>query len=80
VTVERIEDTNFLEDAALAAGTISSLYVSAISVVPNGARPIGLVECYAPDSGALSAYALAAKTQAGFSAWLKARLGQHAMT
>jgi glutaconate CoA-transferase, subunit A len=79
VTVERIEDTNFLEDAALAAGTISSLYVSAISVVPNGARPIGLVECYAPDSDALSAYALAAKTQAGFSAWLKARLGQHAM-
>jgi glutaconate CoA-transferase, subunit A len=70
VTVERVEQGNFLEDPVLAAGTIPSLYVSALSVVPQGAMPIGLVDEYGPDAQALSAYAVAAKSTAGFNAWL----------
>ncbi len=74
VTVERIEDANFLDDPALAAGTIPSLYITAISVVPNGARPIGLADTYAPDQAMLADYARAAKSEAGFKAWLDVAL------
>jgi glutaconate CoA-transferase, subunit A len=76
VTVERIEDGNFLNDPAMAAGTISSLYVSAISVVPHGAAPIGLVGEYAPDAAALARYATAAKSDAGFATWLAEAQGK----
>ncbi len=70
VTVERVENTNFLTDPELAAGTIPSLYVSALAVVPNGAAPIGLADAYGPDHAALARYAAAAKSAAGFRAWL----------
>lgn len=66
VTVERIEDRDFLADDAMAAGTIPALYISAISVVPNGARPVGLAGVYPADAAELSAYAEAAKTAEGF--------------
>lgn len=69
VTVERIEDRNFLADDAMAAGTIPALYISAISVVPGGARPIGLPGAYPADRAELSAYAEAAKTAEGFRRW-----------
>ncbi len=77
VTVERIEDeADFLADAALAAGTIPSLYISALAVVPDGGRPVGLPDAYGPDVAALARYALAAKTDAGFKAWLDDALGR----
>lgn len=69
VTVERIEDTDFLADDAMAAGTIPALYISALSVVPGGARPIGLVGAYPADAAELAAYAKAAKTEDGFRCW-----------
>lgn len=69
VTVERIEDRDFLADDAMAAGTIPALYISAISVVPNGARPVGLAGVYPADAAELSAYAEAAKTAEGFQRW-----------
>jgi len=69
VTVERIEDTDFLADDAMAAGTIPALYVSAMSVVPGGARPVGLAGAYPADTEGLSAYATAAKTEDGFRRW-----------
>lgn len=75
VTVERIEDANFLTDPALAPGTIPSLYVSALTVCPNGAHPIGLADVYPPDHAALARYAAAAKSTAGFTAWLDEALG-----
>ena len=75
VTVEQIEDTNFLTDPALAAGTIPSLYVSALAVSKDGARPIGLADAYAPDHAALARYAAAARSDAGFEAWLSETLG-----
>jgi glutaconate CoA-transferase subunit A len=77
VTVERIEDdADFLRDPALAAGTIPSLYISALSVVPNGGRPVGLPDAYGPDAEALARYAAAAKTEAGYKAWLDNALGR----
>ena len=75
VTVETIEDTNFLTDPALAAGTIPSLYVTALAVSREGASPVGLAESYAPDHVALARYAAAAKSEAGFKAWLDEALG-----
>ncbi len=77
VTVENIEDTNFLTDAALAAGTIPALYVSALAVSRNGAAPIGLVDCYGPDHAELARYAAAARTASGFRAWLEEVLLEH---
>jgi glutaconate CoA-transferase subunit A len=77
VTVERIEhDADFLRDPAHAAGTIPALYVSALSVVPNGGRPVGLPDAYGPDVEALARYAVAAKTEVGFQAWLDAALSR----
>lgn len=70
VTVERIEDADFLRDDAFAPGTIPSLYISSIAVVPNGARPVGLAGEYAADIDQLSAYAKAAQTEEGFRSWL----------
>lgn len=56
VTVERIEDRDFLADPETAAGTIPALYVTAVAEVPNGAWPVGLVGEYPPDAEALAAY------------------------
>ena len=47
-----------------AAGTIPSLYISAIAVAAGGAAPVGLADCYNADTGALAAYAAAARTRA----------------
>jgi glutaconate CoA-transferase subunit A len=69
VTVERIEDTDFLRNPELAAGTIPGLYVAAIAEAPNGAWPVGLDNAYAPDAAALGDYAAGAVTADGFSAW-----------
>ena len=41
VTVEEVEDGDFLRDPALAAGTIPSLYITAIAQVQHGAWPVG---------------------------------------
>ena len=76
VTVERIDDADFLADPALAAGTIPALYITALAVAPQGAHPIGLPDAYPADATALAAYAAAARSPAGFGAWLSARLDQ----
>lgn len=76
VTVERIEDTDFLRDPALAAGTIPSLYVTALAVAPNGAWPVGLDNGYPADAAALAAYASAAVTAEGFARWCAETAGE----
>ena len=50
VTVEHIEDGDFLRDPALAAGTIPALYVAAIAEAKNGAWPVGLDNAYRADA------------------------------
>ena len=49
VTVEAVEDRDFLDDEATAAGTLSGLYVTAIAVAEGGARPLGLTGHYERD-------------------------------
>ncbi len=70
VTVERVEDADFLRSAELAAGTIPALYISAIAEARNGAWPVGLDHAYPPDRNALSAYAAAAATANDFACWI----------
>jgi glutaconate CoA-transferase, subunit A len=69
VTVERVEDGDFLRDPVLAAGTLPSLYVAAIAEAPNGAWPVGLDNAYPADAQALAEYAAAAATAEGFARW-----------
>jgi glutaconate CoA-transferase subunit A len=72
VTVERIEDGDFLRDPMLAPGTLPSLYVTAIAEAKNGAWPIGLDNAYAADAKALREYTAAAATADGFARWCAA--------
>ncbi len=69
VTVERVEQGNFLRDPELAAGVIPSLYITAIAQVQHGAWPVGLDNAYPPDAQALAEYAAAAATPEGFARW-----------
>lgn len=80
VTVERIEDTDFLRDPVMAPGTLSSLYVSAIAVAKEGAWPVGLDNAYAADNKALASYASSATSSEGFSKWMAetAKVAVHA--
>lgn len=70
VTVERIEDADFLRDDAYAAGTIPSLYVTAIAEAPQGAHPVGLAGAYPANHTELADYLKAAQTEDGFQRWL----------
>ena len=74
VTVERIEDTDFLTDDRMAAGTIPALYITAIAAVPRGAAPIGLASAYPADAEKLAAYVGAARSQDGFDRWADAEI------
>ena len=70
VTVEAVEDKDFLDDEATAAGTLSGLYVTAIAVAEGGARPLGLTGHYERDTDYIRAYAEEAKTGDGFKRYL----------
>lgn len=71
VTVETIEDRDFLADEETAAGTLASLYVTAIAEAKNGAWPQGLTSHYDRDADHIRAYAEAAKTEEGFRQYLE---------
>ena len=70
VTVERVLPGNFLEDERLAPGTISATYIEAIAVAERGAHPAALLDEYGFDAAYVGAYARAARTEAGFQAWM----------
>ena len=70
VTVEAVEDRDFLADEATAAGTLSGLYVTAIAIAEGGARPLGLTGHYERDGDHIRAYAEEAKTGDGFMRYL----------
>ena len=70
VTVEAVEDRDFLDDEATAAGMLSGLYVTAIAVAEGGARPLGLTGHYERDTDYIRAYAEEAKTGDGFKRYL----------
>ena len=70
VTAEEIVDADLAADERMAAGTIPAFYLDAVAAAPGGARPLGLVGCYEADAAALSDYAAAARSEAGFRRWL----------
>jgi len=70
VTVEEIHPGDLLGDEMLAAGTLPALYVDAVAVAPNGAWPLGLAGVYAADEAEIGRYAAAARSDAGFAAYL----------
>lgn len=71
ISVERLTDDNLLADDRWAAGTIPALYVTAIAEAPNGAWPIGLRGCYAPDQAHLQHYVNLAATEQGFAHYVR---------
>ena len=71
VTVEEITDDDLLADERTAAGTIPSLYVTAIADVERGAWPIGLSGRYPADAEHLRLYAEQARTPDGFQRYLE---------
>ena len=70
VTVERFVDFNLMDNDELAAGALSSLYVTAVAAAPRGAAPSNLPGYYEFDSAALKTYAQAAQSRTAFDAWL----------
>ena len=76
VTVERIVDTNLMEDPMRAPGVIPALYVDGIAHAPAGAWPLRFGDEYSLDEPALAQYVAAARSDDGFSAWLQTWLRQ----
>jgi glutaconate CoA-transferase subunit A len=70
VTVEAIAEESLLADERTAAGTIPSLYVTAVAEAERGAWPVGLVGSYPPDDEHLRRYAELARTAEGFQRYL----------
>jgi glutaconate CoA-transferase subunit A len=75
VTVERIRETSLLDDEVTAAGVLPALYIGAIAHIPKGARPYGLWGEYPADTAEIARYAEAARSEAGFAAYLDRFLG-----
>ncbi len=79
VTAETVEDRDFLADDDTAAGTLASLYVTAVAAAKDGARPLGLTGCYERDADHIRRYAKEAATADGFRRYLAREvLGQAA--
>jgi glutaconate CoA-transferase subunit A len=71
VTVEKIVDSDLLEDPVLAAGTLPGFYIEAIAVAENGCWPLGLPDHYGADAAHLGEYARLAATEEGFARYLE---------
>ncbi len=74
VTVEEILDEDFFESEARAAGVLPAFYVDSIAEAQNGAWPCGLQDLYEPDSEELRYYAKVAKSEEGFSDYIRSRV------
>ena len=70
VTVEKVQEQNLLDDETMAAGTLTSMYVSGVAEAKGGCWPLGLPGQYEPDMDAVIDYARQAKTKDGFAEWL----------
>ena len=70
VTYEEKRAGDMLEDELLAAGVISSTYISASAEAKRGAWPLGVAGVYGIDDTQLMRYARAAKSRAGFASYL----------
>jgi len=70
-TVENIWDGNLLTDLKMAAGTISSVYITAIAHAPKGAWPMCLPGFYDEDWPHIREYMELARSDAGFQSYLE---------
>ncbi len=71
VTVEKIQDESLLASEASAAATLPGFYVTALAEVAEGAKPMGLIEHYPPDTDEIARYSQMARSQDGFDAYLQ---------
>jgi glutaconate CoA-transferase subunit A len=71
VTVEKIVETDFLDDPTLRAGTLPGFYLEAIAVAPRGAWPLPLADHYPADDVHLAEYVRLAANSEGFASYLK---------
>lgn len=70
VTVERRYEGNLYDDPYLAAGTLSSFYVTAVAEATEGCKPLGFPGHYEEDAPALRTYAKASQSEEGFRRYL----------
>lgn len=71
VTFERRYDGDFFDEPEKVPGVIPSDYITAVSHQPRGAWPYQFGKEYGEDAAHFRIYAEAAKTQAGFDAYLQ---------
>ena len=74
VTVEAIHDGDLLADERMAPGTLSSTYVSAVSLARRGAWPLEMTRRYRADMAHLREYARLARSDEGFARYLGAHV------
>ncbi len=75
VTVEAVIDGDLLASAETAAGTIPSLYVSAVAEAESGAWPLAFWDGAPADAARISEYARLARSEDGFARCLAQFLG-----
>lgn len=71
VTVEEIWDGNLLEDERMGPGSLSSIYVTAVTHTPRGAWPLSLQRRYPEDTDHIKEYARLARTDEGFAEYVR---------
>ncbi len=75
VTVEAIVEGDLLASDETAAGTIPSLYVSAVAVAEFGARPLAFWDAYPAEAAQISDYVRLAQSEDGFARYVAQYLG-----
>jgi glutaconate CoA-transferase subunit A len=70
VTVDKIHQSNLLEDPLYAAGTLPGFYIDGIALTEKGAWPLPLPDHYTADAEHLALYTRMAATAEGFSEYL----------
>ncbi len=70
-TVERVDDTNLLDDPKLISGVIQALYVGAVALAPGGAWPVGFWAGEAIDADHMRLYMRMAVSDDGFAEYLE---------
>jgi len=71
VTVEEVWDGDLLADEKMGPGSLSSVYVTAMSHVPRGCWPLSLQRRYPEDIEHIKEYATLARTDAGFTEYMR---------
>jgi glutaconate CoA-transferase subunit A len=74
-TVEAITDGDLLASGETAAGTIPSLYVTAVAEAKSGAWPLAFWDAYPADAAQISDYARLAQSEDGFARYVAQYLG-----